>query len=478
MDIISIITDLVATIFQAAGDFMETPERLDLLEENLQEASRKSCAEILAEILTDYDRFLSELPKRKKRYKIERHDSRTLITTFGDVRFTHTYYRDEAEKRYVYLLDEKMHLNKDEHFSELAEAELLDEAAKSSYQRAADAFAKDDQTVTKVTVMNKVHGILENYPDPTPDKKRSVKYLYIEADEDHIHRQKAGTTIAGDCIIGKLIYLHEGVREECTGRNALIRPQYFGGRYAGSEENGKLWEEVAAYIRAHYDMKTLRRIYISGDGGAWIRKGTDVVPKSIFVADRFHLMKYINAASRQMLDDCNEVKGCFYKYIYKNKPRKIRKLIRRMLHSASNPRPVEQCGTFLEKNWDAIQAAFHDRHVIGCSAEGHVSHIYSDRMSSRPMGWSETGADRMCRLRCLINNEDRKIIDIVRYRREKTYQELRGTGTDDISADVKTVKRTYTKAQLEAAAYAERIHASFAGDLHRKQIAIKLNINI
>lgn len=26
--------------------------------------------------------------------------------------------------------------------------------------------------------------------------------------------------------------------------------------------------------------------------------------------------------------------------------------------------------------------------VIGCSAEGHVSHVLSSRMSSRPMGWS------------------------------------------------------------------------------------------
>ena len=47
----------------------------------------------------------------------------------------------------------------------------------------------------------------------------------------------------------------------------------------------------------------------------------------------------------------------------------------------------------------AVQRAYKDKHVYGCSAEGHVSHIYADRMSSRPMGWSETGSDRMCRSR-------------------------------------------------------------------------------
>ena len=37
--------------------------------------------------------------------------------------------------------------------------------------------------------------------------------------------------------------------------------------------------------------------------------------------------------------------------------------------------------------------------VIGSSTEGHVSHVLSSRMSSRPMGWSREGADKLSRLR-------------------------------------------------------------------------------
>lgn len=37
----------------------------------------------------------------------------------------------------------------------------------------------------------------------------------------------------------------------------------------------------------------------------------------------------------------------------------------------------------------------------GCSAEGHISHIFSDRMSSRPMGWKKKNVDNMSRLRLL-----------------------------------------------------------------------------
>ena len=53
-----------------------------------------------------------------------------------------------------------------------------------------------------------------------------------------------------------------------------------------------------------------------------------------------------------------------------------------------------------------------------------MSHLYSARMSSRPMGWSETGADRMCMLRCYIKNEgEEKVLDLVRFRRKKVLME-------------------------------------------------------
>ena len=40
-----------------------------------------------------------------------------------------------------------------------------------------------------------------------------------------------------------------------------------------------------------------------------------------------------------------------------------------------------------------------DDHVLGCSAEGHISHILASRMSSRPMGWTIDGANKLTKLR-------------------------------------------------------------------------------
>lgn len=100
-------------------------------------------------------------------------------------------------------------------------------------------------------------------------------------------------------------------------------------------------------------------------------------------------------------------------------------------------------------NWEYIQQAFHDKHVLGCSAEGHISSVFSERMSSRPMGWSETGSDRMCKLRCFIQNYGRgKIIDLVNYRREQEMAVVLKTGTENI-IEVPARKK-YTAGQKKA----------------------------
>lgn len=69
-------------------------------------------------------------------------------------------------------------------------------------------------------------------------------------------------------------------------------------------------------------------------------------------------------------------------------------------------------------NWGGIMMSMKSKDKnIQCSAEGHVSHIYADRMSSRPLGWSRTGADRMSKLRIYRMNGG-NMLDLVRYQME------------------------------------------------------------
>lgn len=479
MDIITLLQNFASGLLEAENEFYDNPDRFDILERTVADLSGKTAAEFLSMTLTQADAMICGSGLRKKGYNIHKHDSRTLITTVGDVTFTHTLFKSRENGSFRYLLDDVMRLPGHERFSEHAEAKLLSEAEAHSYQHAADSLCTAGQKISKTAVMGKVHGTACDIPEePRTEQKRRCEYLYIEADEDHIHAQKNGKGKHG--MIGKLVYVFEGKREVCEGRRELVSPHYLGGLYPGSDGNARLWREVQRYIEETYDADVLKKVYISGDGGAWIKAGTDHVDKSVQVADRFHLMKHINRAAGCVMDDADETKAEFYRCIYKNDLARIEELLEEIRSCREeNDAVIDECAVYFRNNWEAIQRAFHDPNVIGCSAEGHVSSVYSERMSSRPMGWSETGSDRMCRLRCRVRNDGRgKILDLVRYRRELEYkkQHAGATGTDGmICADAR--KKRHTRSQMETQKYFEALQASIGGNTVRKTLAIRRRLS-
>lgn len=455
MSIISLLQELTKEIVEYENNFFEDVSKFPEYEKEVVEATHKFAARFLGESLSAADEMIRNSGLRKRDYNIQRKDQRNLISTVGDISFTHTLFRDRNTNEYRYLLDDMIKLPDRERLTSLAEARVLNEAEVYSYQHAAESLSTKKETITKTTVMNKIHAIEEVIPEvEIPEEKKQVKYLYIEADEDHIHRQKHEE--ADGCMIGKLIYLFEGKEDVCNGRRTLLETHYFSGLYPG-EMNANLWDMVEDYIKNHYDQDYLKKVYISGDGGGWIKAGVDHVYKGIFVADKFHLMKYINRVSnlQETKKKTNETKARFYKYIYKNKLSAAKKLLTRIGNRTERIDVTGDVLTYFENNWDALQRAFHDKNVYGCSAEGHVSNVLSDRMSSRPMGWSEVGCDRMCKLRCYVRNNGRaKVLDLVKYRREKELErQLPATGTDGMIDQVQRAK--YTKQQREDYRYIE-----------------------
>ena len=80
---------------------------------------------------------------------------------------------------------------------------------------------------------------------------------------------------------------------------------------------------------------------------------------------------------------------------------------------------IKESWTYFKNNWDGIKIQAEDgERIIGCSAEGHNSHILASRMSSRPMGWSKDGADKMARLRAFKANNG-KVIDFLKLQKEE-----------------------------------------------------------
>src|SRR5690554_514173 len=64
---------------------------------------------------------------------------------------------------------------------------------------------------------------------------------------------------------------------------------------------------------------------------------------------------------------------------------------------------VIEASRYIERNWDGIENGV--KHPgVGCSAEGHVSHILAARLSNRPMAWSLQGAENMAAMRVAVAN--------------------------------------------------------------------------
>ncbi len=391
--------------------------------------------EMMSEIYEAIDGEIRISVERKKNWDIEhRGRQKTIVDVMGNITYKRTGYRKKGTNEYMYLLDRVLGFEKGQKVTMGAAAQALEETIESSYEKGGRSI--DEQAkISKQAIKEKVHGLDADMrmPEPKRKEKKKHKELHIVADEDHVAAQfvkKKGDLKRGsdgrkiNTLMPKLVCVYEGSINESgdkskAPRYKLIGKRYFCGIYTGSRNNEKLWKEVADYIEANYDTDHLENVYIAGDGAPWIRSGCEYVIKGRFVLDKYHMKYYINQSVSHLYDSAGDVKDkiwdalnatdeCALKSIYER--------IIRVTESDSKKIEVEKALQYLRNNWDGIKI----RKVLGgrkYGAEGQVSHVLSSRLSSRPMGWSVLGCDRMARLRAFKRNGG-KVIDLLKYQKE------------------------------------------------------------
>ena len=122
-------------------------------------------------------------------------------------------------------------------------------------------------------------------------------------------------------------------------------------------------------------------------------------PKAQYHLDKFHVYKSVTDAvggdrvlRRQIIDALLE-----HDY---NRVRALYNVRLQALSKAGERKNLRTNLFYIENNFDEIDLT----KASQCAAEGHVSHILSARMSSRPMAWSKDGAQRIARLRAYYFN--------------------------------------------------------------------------
>ena len=372
--------------------------------EKLEVNLTKFGCEYFAAILEYTDNQIMSSPERQRSWDIVRLDKRTIKTNFGDIIFYRRYYKNKHTKRYAYLLDQALEVIPRQRLDVNLQANIIEHTNDLSYEKAGTK-ASDFVSVSKQTVKNIIDKFAQKENEQYEEliKKKDVKVLFIEADEDHLSLQKTNK----NNLINKLIYVHEGKVRENRTRKFLLNKHVFASNLKSPED---MWIEVYDYIYSTYDVTKLEKIFILGDGARWIKTGLEWIEKSAFILDSFHLNKAIRGISggkskEENKKRYNELKKLIYSKDKENYMKRSKEIIELELKESSRIRKNKLRG-YINNQWKWIVSNLDnkEKYQLGCSAEGHVSHILASRMSSRPMSWSRKGAEGITKLRVAIEN--------------------------------------------------------------------------
>ena len=360
--------------FWERGDFS-----IDRAERDLFSLCLETVREMLGSIYEELDREIRE-DKESRRGRltvVRKNDPRSILTVFGEVRYSRTYYK-MASGGYEYPVDRYVGIDSHERLSYGTSVALVDCATYESYSRTSDHVLNGN--VSKQTVMNKLR-TAQSREKPDCDIKKRVPVIHIDADEDHVALQK------GRNVQVPLVTVYEGV-DRTTKRHKCINA-FSISRYGMDTDS--FWELVSDEIEKRYDLSKTK-VYLHGDGASWIQKGLEYLPRgSVFVLDRYHANKYITE-SVAGLDEKDQgryrrrIRDSFREDTSDELSQIMLEMVSRYPDRAE--KIVEGMG-YLINFFDAIHIKIVDEEARCGSSEPHVQHVLSCRLSTNPMGWSE-----------------------------------------------------------------------------------------
>lgn len=386
------ITQAIHDFVQSAAEILSSGDATSFAQrmEQVLYASHSMLLKVVPAILEQVDEVIAAQSKRKRNWQIIRMDQRELTTSFGTVRFKRRYYRHKREAKVAYLLDQHLGITPHAKVNGDVRQQAVAQAAQVSYSKS--AAVSTVASLSKMSVCNYIRD-LGTFPKLVASgPRRSVENLYVEADEDHVALQD------GKRVQVKLIYIHEGLQTP-GARRELAHPCYLTWPLDG--DNDLLWETVSTYIDEQYDTTALKHIFLSGDCASWIRKGEEWLYPCMPVLDGYHALK----ALRSLCGGKDQQIAAFMRYVQADAYPEAKTLCSEILSVASEEQTKSRriAARYLLSNWQRLRNQYQNG-AVGCSAEGHVSHILSERLSSRPCGWCRQNLETIAQLRIMRAN--------------------------------------------------------------------------
>lgn len=131
------------------------------------------------------------------------------------------------------------------------------------------------------------------------------------------------------------------------------------------------------------------------------------------ILDGYH----INKAFLQLTSHASQYRSWGWQVLRGGTREQMEGLCSKLCEQAETEKQAREKGAlarYVLGHWDAVLAR-REKGAPGCSAEGHVSHVLSARLSSRPMGWGRQNMEKMAGLRVMRFNGQP-----IRYEKDKT----------------------------------------------------------
>ena len=221
----------------------------------------------LKHILEEIDRCYSNSLERKRKYHIKYKTKRTILTIFGEITYTRTFFKSKLNGSCFCYVDRLLGLPKYDYFDPYIKAEILSFVSNNNYSETANHINSlignriSINERTKLMNRQTVRNVILKSKLSKPDIKRlpNVDELFIMADEKWIPTQNNNKKI----VMLKSIVIFDGFITKGK-RKALKNKMTFSGR------NEEFILEALEYIEKAYDTNYINTFYMLGDGAYWI----------------------------------------------------------------------------------------------------------------------------------------------------------------------------------------------------------------
>jgi len=379
---------------------------IDLLS-NLDNSLCNIAKNSLVTIFESIDKSYSNSIERKHKYHIKAHLPRTILTIFGEITFTRTFYTDRNNKGSFCYLDRFLGLKKHDYFDPYIKATIVEYSANNSIPTVCnminELIGNRIKLENKIKYLNRqtIRNIILDSKLSNPSKKEldTPETIYIIADEKWVSTQNNDN----EKIMVKSIVTFDSINYK--SRRYLNNKRIFAG-FKGNQ----FLDETLDYLYYTYNLDNVKNIFVMGDGAKWIKSLTShfkINDKTnvIFALDKFHfkqaihhicLNKYLeNIISSYVINDnkldfiscCNE-------------------LIKSYPHRTET---INNKKEYILNNWKNILNLY--KYNLSCPMESQISHNLAYLFTSRPKGYSLKMLNKILKIRLLFkNNENIKLL--------------------------------------------------------------------